>query len=262
MMQQTIQRLIQEAPYKVHMFVKDFKTNDFVIHERLDDAFSSASLIKVPILIAVFDYIDVCNIPINQVITVTPSDWVDFSVISEQRVTSCTIYELCVWMITTSDNTATNVLIDLIGMDVLNQYFHKIGLTQTQLQRKMMDFERLAKGIDNITTARDMAHLFSRIYRQNLLSPVLSQLAIDILCRQRFHENLRRYIVDDVTIAHKTGGLDSVDHDVGIVYSHGQEYAIGVFITEVKQNDVARQLIGRLSKVVYDNMIVVKGEAT
>jgi len=262
MMQQTIQRLIQEAPYKVHMFVKDFKTNDFVIHERLDDAFSSASLIKVPILIAVFDYIDVCNLPINQVITVTPSDWVDFSVISEQRVTSCTIYELCVWMITTSDNTATNVLIDLIGMDVLNQYFHKIGLTQTQLQRKMMDFERLAKGIDNITTARDMAHLFSRIYRQNLLSPVFSQLAIDILCRQRFHENLRRYIVDDVTIAHKTGGLDSVDHDVGIVYSHGQEYAIGVFITEVKQNDVARQLIGRLSKVVYDNMIVVKGEAT
>lgn len=82
------------------------------------------------------------------------------------------------------------------------------------------------------------------------------------MCRQRFHENLRRYIVDDVTIAHKTGGLDSVDHDVGIVYSHGQEYAIGVFITEVKQNDVARQLIGRLSKVVYDNMIVVKGEAT
>lgn len=262
MMQQTIQRLIQEAPYKVHMFVKDFKTNDFVIHERLDDAFSSASLIKVPILIAVFDYIDVCNIPINQVITVTPSDWVDFSVISEQRVTSCTIYELCVWMITTSDNTATNVLIDLIGMDVLNQYFHKIGLTQTQLQRKMMDFERLAKGIDNITTARDMALLFSRIYEKNLLSPVFSQLAIDILCRQRFHENLRRYIVDDVTIAHKTGGLDSVDHDVGIVYSHGQEYAIGVFITEVKQNDVARQLIGRLSKVVYDNMIVVKGEAT
>ncbi|WP_256093102.1 serine hydrolase [Lysinibacillus sp. FSL M8-0337] len=262
MMQQTIQRLIQEAPYKVHMFVKDFKTNDFVIHERLDDAFSSASLIKVPILIAVFDYIDVCNIPINQVITVTPSDWVDFSVISEQRVTSCTIYELCVWMITTSDNTATNVLIDLIGMDVLNQYFHKIGLTQTQLQRKMMDFERLAKGIDNITTARDMALLFSRIYEKNLLSPVFSQLVIDILCRQRFHENLRRYIVDDVTIAHKTGGLDSVDHDVGIVYSHGQEYAIGVFITEVKQNDVARQLIGRLSKVVYDNMIVVKGEAT
>ncbi|OEC03576.1 beta-lactamase [Lysinibacillus sphaericus] len=261
-MQQTIQRLIQEAPYKVHMFVKDFKTNDFVIHERLDDAFSSASLIKVPILIAVFDYIDVCNIPINQVITVTPSDWVDFSVISEQRVTSCTIYELCVWMITTSDNTATNVLIDLIGMDVLNQYFHKIGLTQTQLQRKMMDFERLAKGIDNITTARDMALLFSRIYEKNLLSPVFSQLVIDILCRQRFHENLRRYIVDDVTIAHKTGGLDSVDHDVGIVYSHGQEYAIGVFITEVKQNDVARQLIGRLSKVVYDNMIVVKGEAT
>lgn len=261
-MQQTIQHIIDDAPYKVHMFVKELKTNQFIIKERIDEPFSSASLIKVPILIAVLDYLDNHNVPIEQVMTISREDWVDYSVISEQKLTTSTIYELLVWMITTSDNTATNVLIDFIGMDALNKFFRKIGLSHTQVQRKMMDFERLAKGVDNITSARDMAHLFSDIYAKNLLNPVFSQLVIDILCRQRFHESLRRYIADDVEIAHKTGGLDSVDHDVGIVYSDVQDYCIGVFITEVTENDIARQIIGHLSKAVYDNLIGLKGEAT
>jgi len=261
-MQQTIQHIIQHAPYKVHMFVKDFKTNQFIIQERFDEPFSSASLIKVPILIAVLDYIEQHNTSLHQVLTIRPEDWVDFSVISEQRVTTSSIYELLVWMITTSDNTATNVMIDFIGIETLNTYFWNIGLTQTRIQRKMMDFERLAKGMDNLTSARDMAHLFSRIYEQNLLTPTFNQLVIDILCRQRFHDCLRRYIADDIKLAHKTGSLDSVDHDVGILYNNAHDYCIGVFITEVTQNEIARQLIGRLSKVIYDNRIILKGEAT
>ena len=259
-MEHTIQRIIHETPYKVHMFVKDMQTNQFIFRERLDEPFSSASLIKVPILIAVLDYLDHHNVSIDHVLTITPKDWVDFSVISEQQLTSSTIYELLVWMITTSDNTATNVLIDYIGMDTLNTFFRQIGLTHTKIQRKMMDFERLARGVDNSTSAQDMAHLFSCIYERSLLTPVFSQLVIDILCSQRFHECLRRYIVDDVKIAHKTGGLDTVDHDVGIIYSDQQDYCIGVFITEVTQNDSARQIIGRLSKVVYDSLVLLKGE--
>jgi len=58
-----------------------------------------------------------------------------------------------------------------------------------------------------------------------------------------------------VNLAHKTGGLDTVDHDVGIVYSSSGDYLIGVFITEVTNNDQARQLIGRISKVVYDYLV-------
>ncbi|MFJ7666887.1 serine hydrolase [Lysinibacillus sp. NPDC097195] len=261
-MQQTIQRIIQNAPYKVHMFVKDFKTNQFIVKERLDEPFSSASLIKVPILVAVLDTIEHCNTSLHQELTIRPEDWVDFSVLSEQRITTSTIYELLVWMITTSDNTATNVFIDMIGMKALNSCFRKMGLTGTLIQRKMMDIERLGQGIDNVTTARDMAHLFSQIYEQTILTPPLSQLVIEILCRQRFHDCLRRYIVDDIKIAHKTGSLDSVDHDVGILYNNVHDYGIGVFITEVNENDSARQLIGHLSKIVYDNRLQLKGEVT
>ncbi|MFB7156419.1 MULTISPECIES: serine hydrolase [unclassified Lysinibacillus] len=254
-MKQTITEILQNAPYKVHMFVKDCKTEQFFISEKLEDAFSSASLIKVPILLAILHYLESNNQSLEQELQIAPEAWVDFSVISEQRLEQSTIYELLVWMIITSDNTATNVLIDFLGMDALNHYFRQIGLKQTIIQRKMMDFERLEKGFDNTTSASDMALLFSRIYRRDLLSSAFSELTLDILSRQRIHESLSRYLVDDVKLAHKTGGLDTVDHDAGIVYSSSGDYLIGVFVTEVTNNDHARQLIGRISKVVYEYLV-------
>ncbi|QDQ03474.1 serine hydrolase [Lysinibacillus fusiformis] len=261
-MKHMIRQLLQETPYNVHMIVKDLRTDETFICERPDAVFSSASLIKVPILLAVLHHVQSNQGSLHQVLTITPEDWVDFSGISEQQLVSTTIYELLVWMIITSDNTATNVLINYIGMDALNRYFREIGLTHTILQRKMMDFERLANGVDNVTTTRDMAHIFTHIYRQDLLMPSFSALAIDILSRQRVHDLLRRYLVDDVRIAHKTGGLDAVDHDVGIVYGDSKDYLIGVFVTEVTNNQDARQLIGRISKVVYEYLVQQKGALT
>lgn len=258
-MNQMIQQLLQSCPYKVHLIVKDAKTDDCFHSLLIDEVFSSASLIKVPILIAVLDHVERHELSLDEVIPITSENRVDFSVITEQQLHESTLYELLVWMIITSDNSATNVLIDYIGMDTLNTYFRKIGLTHTTLQRKMMDFVRLENGFDNVTTARDMAHLFTCIYRQDLLSVPLSALAIDILSRQRVHESLKRYLVEDIHIAHKTGGLDSVDHDVGIVFNHVNDYIIGVFITEVTNNDEARQFIGRISKVVYKQLVTQKG---
>lgn len=258
-MNQMIQQLLQTCPYKVHLVVKDAKTDDFFHSLLIDEVFSCASLIKVPILIAVLDYVERHELSLDEVILITSENRVDFSVITEQQLNESTLYELLVWMIITSDNTATNVLIDYIGMDALNRYFRKIGLTHTTLQRKMMDFARLESGFDNVTTACDMAHLFTHIYRQDLLSGPLSTLAINILSRQRAHESLKRYLMEDIHIAHKTGGLDSVDHDVGIVFNHVNDYIIGVFVTEVTNNDEARQFIGHISKVVYEQFVTQKG---
>ncbi|MEK4229833.1 serine hydrolase [Solibacillus sp. FSL H8-0538] len=254
-MKQSIQRMLQEVPYKVHVIVKEANADDYIFSECFDEVFSSASLIKVPILLAVLDHVERNHESLNQVIAINPENRVDFSVLTEQYQEKSALYELLVWMIITSDNTATNVLIDYIGMEALNDYFRKIGLTKTRLQRKMMDFERLKNGFDNVTTARDMAHLFTRIYRKDVLTQPFSILAIEILSRQRDHEKLKRYLVGNVKIAHKTGGLDTVDHDVGIVYSDTQDYIIGVFVTEVTNNDDARLLIGRISKVVYTHLV-------
>ena len=259
MMNEMMKQLLQTCPYKVHLIVKDPKTDDCLYGLRIDEGFSSASLIKVPIMMAVLDHVERHELVLDDVIPIPSENHVDFSVITEQQLNEGTIYELLVWMIITSDNTATNVLIDTIGMEALNRYFRKIGLMHTALQRKMMDFARLEGGFDNVTTARDMAYLFTRIYRQDLISAPYSTLAIDVLSRQRVHESLKRYLVEDVHIAHKTGGLDSVDHDVGIVFNDVNDYIIGVFVTEVANNDEARKFIGRISKAVYEQFVTQKG---
>lgn len=258
-MNQIISQLLLTCPYKVHFFVKMTKTDETFHHLLVDEVFSSASLIKVPILLAVLDHMERHGLSLDEVIPIQSENRVDFSVITEQQLHECTLYELLGWMIMTSDNTATNVLIDYLGMDALNTYFRKIGLTHTILQRKMMDFARLESGFDNVTTARDMAHLFTRIYRQDLLSAPFITLAIDILSRQRVHDSLKRYLVEDIQIAHKTGSLDSVEHDAGIVFNPMNDYIIGVFVTEVTNNDEARQFIGRLSKAVYEELVTQKG---
>ena len=251
-MEKIIRNLIDKVPCNVKLFVKDAGANHFLMAKDLDDVFSSASLIKVPILLAVLDYIEAEDQSLQQSIKVLPENLVDFSVLTELQVEECSLHDLLVWMIITSDNSATNVLIDFIGMEKLNQYFKKIGLVDTKIQRKMMDFIQLAKGFDNVTTAGDMAKLFTAIYRKELLSTKYNELAIEILSRQRIVESLKRYIVDDVQMAHKTGSLDTVEHDAGIVFSNKIDYIIGVFITEHNGNEDAKRIIGKISKIVYD----------
>lgn len=251
-MEKAIRDVIAKVPYNVKLIVKEAGANQFIFTKDKDEIFSSASLIKVPILLAVLDYIDNENKSLDQMLKVAPENLVDFSVLTELQVEECTLHDLLVWMIITSDNSATNVLIDYMGLEKLNQYFKKIGLTETKIQRKMMDFVQMERGYDNITTAREMAALFTAIYRKELLSTKYSELAIHILSRQRIVDSLKRYMVDDVKIAHKTGSLDTVEHDVGIVYSNNKDYIIGVFITDHNDNEAAKRSIGKISKIVYD----------
>ena len=252
-MHKQLDRIIAQCPYKVHVIVEDYNTNEIVWKNRGEEIFSSASIIKVPILIAILAHLQKTNGNLNHIYEIAPENMVEFSVMTEQRQTRATLHELLLWMTITSDNTATNVCIDLLGMDAFNNYFKEIGLHNTRVQRKMMDFERQKLGFDNETTAEDMQHLFWQIYRGTLLTKEWNAVALDILSRQRSHESLKRYIVDDVKMAHKTGGLDTVDHDTGIIFTKERDYFIGVFITEVTDNEKARQMIGTISKIFYDH---------
>lgn len=249
MMKQQLAQLLDAIPYRVHVIIQDYQTNQLFIEKNKDAVFSSASVIKVPIMMAVLHHLEKTNGQLSQMVPIT--DAVDFSVLTEQRQKTATLHELLLWMIITSDNTATNMCIDLIGFEALNDYFQEIGLESTAVQRKMMDFERQQQGFDNVTTARDMQHLFQHIYDGTLLAREWNEVALNILLRQRSHESLKRYLVDDVKIAHKTGGLDTVDHDVGIVFMVQVDYFIGVFLTEVTDNEKARQYIGQISKIAY-----------
>ena len=164
-----------------------------------------------------------------------------------------TLKELATLMIIVSDNQATNILIDFLGMENINQLGKELDLKETFLGRKMMDAEARKKGYDNYTCADDISLLFKLIYQEKLINKEASQLMLDILLRQQQGERLQRYLPTDIKIAHKCGDLDNLENDGGIIWIGDRIYIL-VVLTSGMSNLQCKQTIGKISKFVYDKM--------
>lgn len=164
-----------------------------------------------------------------------------------------TLKELATLMIIVSDNQATNILIDFLGMKNINQLGKELDLKETFLGRKMMDAEARKKGYDNYTCADDISLLLKLIYQEKLINKEASQLMLDILLRQQQGERLQRYLPSDIKIAHKCGDLDNLENDGGIIWLGDRAYIL-VVLTNGMPNLQCKQTIGKISKFVYDKM--------
>ena len=164
-----------------------------------------------------------------------------------------TLKELATLMIIVSDNQATNILIDFLGMENINQLGKELDLKETFLGRKMMDAEARKKGYDNYTCADDISLLLKLIYQEKLINKEASQLMLDILLRQQQGERLQRYLPSDIKIAHKCGDLDNLEKDGGIIWLGDRAYIL-VVLTNGMPNLQCKQTIGKISKFVYDKM--------
>lgn len=136
---------------------------------------------------------------------------------------------LCL-MITESDNTATNILIDLLGMDSVNEYIRKNGYSDTHLARKMMDFLAAKAGRENYTSVRDLGNLFTKIYRHECVSPEQDEIMLSYLRGQTDRECFPAALPWAV-VAHKTGELDGLYDDGGIIYLDDRDLIV-VIMTE------------------------------
>ena len=164
-----------------------------------------------------------------------------------------TLKELATLMIIVSDNQATNILIDFLGMENINQLGKELDLKETFLGRKMMDAEARKKGYDNYTCADDISLLLKLIYQEKLINKEASQLMLDILLKQQQGERLQRYLPSDIKIAHKCGDLDNLENDGGIIWLGDRAYIL-VVLTNGMPNLQCKQTIGKISKFVYDKM--------
>lgn len=166
-----------------------------------------------------------------------------------ENIQNLTILELLTFMIIYSDNTATNILIDLIGFDFINENAKILNLKNTSLNRKMMDFEKINNGIDNFTSASDLTIILEYIYYYS--DNYFRNLMIDILQNQKIKGGLDLHLPKDVIIGHKTGDLDYLEHDVGIVFLENSNYIICVLTKNIINPD-AQKLIGEISKITFD----------
>lgn len=216
----------------------------------------SASTIKTPILLTALEQVRQGMLSLSDAMSIPPASVLPDTNVFDRGEIEYSLGELLYWMIVESDNTATNVVLDALGFDAVNEYCTMIlGLEHTLCQRKMLDFDAARAGLNNFTSAADQRRLFSLLYGDQILNPGLRKIALSILRRQRAQDCMLRYISDAVEVAHKTGGLDGVAHDCGLFLIPSRPLFVGIFTWDGPSPDGdpgQKRYLGRLAKAIYD----------
>lgn len=163
-----------------------------------------------------------------------------------------TVLDLVTLMIIFSDNTATNVLIDLLGQEQINQTIKSLGFEKTLLQRKMYDTQKAARGIQNYITAAETGRLLRMMYEGRLISEKASSQMLKILKNQQLCSKIPFYLQalpEEPEIAHKTGEDTGITHDVGIVY--GREPFIVCFCGNETDTPALERAMAEISFMLY-----------
>jgi beta-lactamase class A len=161
------------------------------------------------------------------------------------------LMDLLHFMICSSDNKATNVLIRLTGMEAVNQLAVDIGMTSTRLHRFMMDTKYMQKGTDNTTSPADMGRFFQLLADNELVSNRASTTMKTILGRQQFADVMMLFLPEGIRAEHKTGGLPGSVLDVGLVYSAGDPIILCLMATQLANNGEGAATLGRVAAITY-----------
>ena len=211
---------------------------------------ASASMIKLVVLAALFDKVAAGEIDLAAQVEVKASDIVSGTgTVQDDGPGTYELQELARRMIADSDNTATNVIVDLIGMDAVNEEASKLGLTGTVMARKMMDVVAADQGMLNRMTSDDAATILNLIASGKLVNEQMSELAMSFLLQQTINAGLTDAIPAGVQVAHKTGELNQAEHDGGIVLA-AHPYVL-VVMTEGIDNYLGVSVIADVSRAVY-----------
>ncbi|MBP7217116.1 MAG: serine hydrolase, partial [Candidatus Omnitrophica bacterium] len=187
-------RLAQEVsrfPGEAGIVVKDLK-HGWVISFNQDVPIAAASLVKIPLMAAIFASAQDGTTSLTRNITLKESDKVGGSGILKAQPAGVvySVEQLIAIMIAHSDNTATNLFIAMLGYDYLNAFFKRLGLQHTSIERAMLDFRFRRKGIENYTTAYDMALVLESFYRKTFLNPSVSNKCLWLLKQQKINDRI------------------------------------------------------------------------
>jgi beta-lactamase class A len=218
--------------------------------EREDEPFPSASVIKLPMVMAL--YADAARGLIDLDERVAVGERVDGSgVLRHMRdVDRLSLRDLATLSIIVSDNTATNLVIDRIGTDRVNERMREWGCTASRLGRKMYDFEAAKRGHENVMTARETAGLLVRLQRGECEDRATSDAVLAVLEQCQDRTMLRRYLSYGVKVAHKTGTLDESRNDAAIIPG-SRPVIVAAFTRKVRDTGAAVSWLGLLGWCAY-----------
>lgn len=233
-------------------FMLDLDTGNYVDING-DTAVAAASTIKVPILVAFFEAVDAGRITLDQGVTLTEPSIVGGSgeMQTDPVGTRYTAYEVATAMIINSDNTATELMISLLGgPSALNQTFQAWGLNATVIRNPLPDLEGT-----NTTSPKDLARVMTLVEQGEMLSLRSRDRLLSIMQRTYARDLIPAGIGEDAIVFNKTGDIGALLGDVALVEApNGKRYVFAVLVERPHNDGRAAELIRRIAEAIHGEM--------
>lgn len=261
-----IAQLVKDHKGKVAVAVKNLKTGE-EFYLNADEPMPTASLIKLPVMVETYWQAAEGKVKLGTTLTLKKADKVQGSGILTQHFSDGATFPLrdaVRLMIAFSDNTATNLVIDQIGLPSTSARMGTLGLKDTKLNAKVfrgdtrIDQEFGKKYGLGSTTAREMVRLLEVIDGGKVVSPEACKEMIAHLKACEDKEKMTRFLPAGTVVAHKTGSVNASKTDAGIIYLKSGPVALCVLTDGNKDqrwaaDNAAQLLIGKIAREVYDH---------
>ena len=249
------QRAIEGYEGEVGLYVRDLEEG-WGYGIRADESFFSASVIKVPIMIAVYRKVDEGELSLQDALPTSAEDWAAGAgwLQWEPLGGAHTVQDYLWMMMTQSDNVATNALVRAVGgPDYVNEVAESLGAENTVLYQKVTSERAAVTTLDNRSTPRDMATLMHKIGTGDASSPESCEKMVELM-RQNVHEPwLKGGVPEGVEVANKAGWLYRVHNEVGIVFHHERPYAVAILSKHGPfSSEQAGSLLSEISKALWE----------
>ena len=239
-----IKKYLESRIGKYSFFFEDLKSG-YVYGYNENVSMTAAGCMKLPIAVSLIKAVEDKKVDFMDKVKIQTSDKVyGTGIIHEFNEREYTVFELMVIMLIQSDNTAANKIIDIVGMEQINEDIVAMGLRNTRLNRKTNDERTAITDVENITTAYDLSKIWKHLSNGTFLSKDNGQMLIDILRRQQIKNKLALYIPDDlkIEISSKTGDKKGVENDTAYL-----ELPKGKFVFTVLSQDIPNSVYGTVS---------------
>ena len=223
----------------------------YLLHE--NDVYPQASSIKICVLAELYRQAQEGKLKLTDMYTVSTADLVQDSDIMgglTPGITQITLRDLATMMVAVSDNSATNVLIDRVGMENVNTFLSSQGLRDTRLRRKMMDLKAAGEGRENVSTPNEMAKLLQALYQGKILNKEMTDDFFKVLATHK-DSWIPRNLPDDLKIADKPGALEGVRNDSGVIFVDKRPYILCVMTTYLRRERDGEEAISNISLAAW-----------
>ena len=248
---------------------KDLSTGD-TIYWNEKELFHAASTMKTPVMIEVFRQAALGSFTLqdtmvvrNEFQSIVDGSWYTLQAgddsdddVYAKMGTPQTIQYLLERMITRSSNVATNLLMTKVNGEQITATMRQLGAPDILVRRGVEDNKAYQQGLNNVTSAYDLQVIFEQLAEGKAVNSDASAAMVDILRQQYYNDLIPALLPKNVQVAHKTGWITGVHHDVGIIYlPDGRKYVLVMLSKNCTQEASAVKLLAKVSKITYDYFI-------